>query len=160
MSRRLHRIHHDSIVPSYSHRLLPTPSSETAAQENGTSFFPLLDRVSEGAFSGAKTDKELYEQFLQVLQQDGHITHPEALSTFKLALSLRSAAPRIEAHYQYYNTAVEPSLPTNQDGCETWFLSGDKQYCDPAMATERGAVGVTLYVVTFPPSFQVMGRDI
>ncbi|MDB5910598.1 MAG: UDP-glucose:Glycoprotein Glucosyltransferase [Massilia sp.] len=50
-----------------------------------------------------------------MLREDGHITDPEALSTFKLALSMRSAAPRIEAHYQFYSTAVEKALPTDQE---------------------------------------------
>ncbi|OIW26373.1 glycosyltransferase family 24 protein [Coniochaeta ligniaria NRRL 30616] len=106
---------------------------ETAAQENETSYFPLLDRIAQGAFSSVKTDQELYEKFLEVLHEDGHITNPEALSTFKLALSMRSAAPRIEAHYQYYSTAVENALPTTgQEACLQWYLVDGKQYCEAA----------------------------
>jgi len=113
-------------------------SRETAAQENETSYFPLLDRIAQGAFASVKTDQELYEKFLQVLQEDGHITNPEALSTFKLALSMRSAAPRIEAHYQYYTTAVEKALPADQEGCAQWFLEDGKQYCE-ATSSEHSA---------------------
>jgi UDP-glucose:glycoprotein glucosyltransferase len=52
-----------------------------------------------------------------------------------LTLSIRNAAPRIEAHYQYYKTAVEPSL---KDGdCEAWMELGGKQYCDPKMDKEH-----------------------
>ncbi len=55
----------------------------------------------------------------------------ETLSTFKLALSMRSSAPRIEAHYQHYATAIEPALSAeNQDGCEHWWLYEGKQYCN------------------------------
>jgi UDP-glucose:glycoprotein glucosyltransferase len=57
----------------------------------------------------------------------------EALSTFKLALSMRTAAPRIEAHYQYYATVVEPLLSYDQDGCGQWFLADGQQYCSPAL---------------------------
>ncbi|KAB5526252.1 UDP-glucose:Glyco protein glucosyltransferase-domain-containing protein [Coniochaeta sp. 2T2.1] len=103
---------------------------ETAAQENESSYFPLLDRLSEGSFAAAKTDEDLYQRFLEVLQEDGHIANPEALSTFKLALSMRSAAPRIEAQYQYYTTAVEKTLPSGQVGCPNWFLVEGKQYCE------------------------------
>lgn len=64
----------------------------------------------------------------------------EALSTFKLALSMRSAAPRVEAHYQYYTTAVEPSLVSDQDGCGQWILYEGKQYCTPSLDTAHGNV--------------------
>ncbi|KAL7619949.1 killer toxin resistant protein [Parahypoxylon ruwenzoriense] len=107
---------------------------ETAAGENATSYFPLLDRIADGTFANAKTEKELYEKFLQVLKQDGHMGSPEALSTFKLALSMRSAAPRIEAHYQYYDTAVAPSLGEAKDGCPEWVLLSGKQYCSASLA--------------------------
>lgn len=113
---------------------------ETAAQENETSYFPLLDRIGQGSFAHAKTDRELYEKFLEVLKEDELITNPEALSTFKLALSLRSAVPRIEAHYQYYSTAVEPSLPEDQEGCQQWYLFDGKQYCGRITDVEKGAV--------------------
>ncbi|KAI1428978.1 UDP-glucose:glycoprotein glucosyltransferase [Xylaria sp. FL1777] len=107
---------------------------ETAAGENATSYFPLLDRIAEGAFVDSTTDKALYERFLDILHQDGHLTTPESLSTFKLALSMRAAAPRIEAHYQYYDTAVTPSLGEAEDNCEDWVLLNKKRYCSATLA--------------------------
>jgi UDP-glucose:glycoprotein glucosyltransferase len=46
---------------------------------------------------------------------------------------MRSAAPRIEAHYQYYATAVEPLLRSEErDNCDQWVLmDGKDQFCDP-----------------------------
>lgn len=146
---------------------------ETAAQENSTSYFPLLDRIAQGAFSSVKTDQELYQRFLEVLHEDGHITDPEALSTFKLALSMRSAAPRIEAHYQYYSTAVEKAIPEGQEDCTQWFLVDGKQYCEPTSSEHsadvkdssqhrtlpfdrvqgRGARNVILYADITSPTF-------
>ncbi|KAG6034980.1 hypothetical protein E4U19_005228 [Claviceps sp. Clav32 group G5] len=102
---------------------------ETAAGENTSSYFPILDRVASGYFSEASSDSDLYDQFLGVLRNDGHIKDPDALSTFNLALSLRSAAPRIEAHYQYYRTAIEPFV--EHRNCEVWVLFDRKQYCTP-----------------------------
>ncbi|XXH01202.1 Glycosyl phosphatidyl inositol protein transamidase complex subunit [Hypoxylon texense] len=113
---------------------------ETAAGENATSYFPLLDRIADGAFTNVKTDRDLYEKFLEVLKQDGHMKTPEALSTFKLALSMRSAAPRIEAHYQYYDTAVAPSLGEARDDCAEWVLLSGKQYCSASLAHVEGHV--------------------
>ncbi|KAI5460277.1 UDP-glucose:glycoprotein glucosyltransferase-domain-containing protein [Mariannaea sp. PMI_226] len=107
---------------------------ETAASENTTSYFPLLDKIASGHFTSASTDEDLYTKFVQLLQQDGHITNPEDLSTFNVALSLRSAAPRIEAHYQYYTTAIEPALASDQLDCSEWIMLKGKQYCSPDMA--------------------------
>lgn len=114
---------------------------ETAAEENSTSYFLILDRVADGYFAKATTDKQLYEQFIQVLQDDGHISDPDILATYKLALSLRSSAPRIEAHYQYYHTAVEPSLKEEQDStCPVWVASNGKQYCSPDLGLSHGDI--------------------
>ncbi|KAF5677305.1 KRE5-killer toxin-resistance protein [Fusarium heterosporum] len=112
---------------------------ETAAGENSTCYFPLLDKIASGHFRSATSDAELYNQFLVVLQQDNHITTPEALSTFNLALSLHAAAPRIEAHYQYYVTAVDPSPKADSaDDCPSWALVDNKKYCSPSLDTVAG----------------------
>jgi len=113
---------------------------ETAAEENATAYFPLLDRIAEGHFDRATTDKELHEAFLQTLQDDGHIQQDsETLSSFELALALHSTAPRIEAHYQYYHTAVEKALASDtQDGCESWVHFNGKQFCSPDLKSEDG----------------------
>ncbi|KAL2151611.1 hypothetical protein VTH82DRAFT_6709 [Thermothelomyces myriococcoides] len=112
---------------------------ETAASENATTYFALLDRIAQGQFLEATTDKALYEKFIEVLREDGHMD-AETLSTFKLGLSMRTAAPRVEAHYQFYATAVEPSLPDNQDECGQWFLVAGKQYCSPSLDDAHGDV--------------------
>ncbi|KAK7532863.1 UDP-glucose:glycoprotein glucosyltransferase-like protein [Phyllosticta citribraziliensis] len=114
---------------------------ETAAEENATSYFPLLDRIADGYFDDKATENELYDAFLKLLQNDGHITDPAALSSFQFALSIHSAAPRIEAHYQFYNTSVEPSLQAAQgQDCEVWALQNGRQFCSSDLAQEHGAV--------------------
>ena len=60
-------------------------------------------------FDNASTEQELYTKFRTLLQQDGHLTQKEDLSSFDFALSIHSTAPRIEAHYQFYNTSISPS---------------------------------------------------
>ncbi|KAI9872733.1 MAG: hypothetical protein M1830_001244 [Pleopsidium flavum] len=115
---------------------------ETAAEENSTCYFPLLDRIAEGYFGEATTDHELYTHFLRLLQDDGHITDTESLSTFQFALSIHSAAPRIQAHYQYYNTSVEPSLVAAEfTACPVWVHFDGKKYCSPEL--ERAQQDVT-----------------
>ncbi|KAH9837462.1 glycosyltransferase family 24 protein [Teratosphaeria destructans] len=115
---------------------------ETAAEENATAYFPLLDRISDGYFDSAKTQEELYTKFREVLQQDGHLSQPEALASFDFAMSIHSAAPRIEAHFQYYKTVAERTLGVSGDGedCETWVYvpyNGEK-YCSPDVAAPKG----------------------
>ncbi|KAK0757581.1 hypothetical protein N5P37_009595 [Trichoderma harzianum] len=104
---------------------------ETAAAENSSAYFPLLDRIAAGSFATASTDAALYSEVLNDLQQEGSISSSEALSTFKLALSLRSAAPRIEAHYQHYTTAVAPAVDDSE--CVNWVLLEGNQYCTPEL---------------------------
>ncbi|CAK7198695.1 killer toxin resistant protein [Sporothrix eucalyptigena] len=112
---------------------------ETAAQENAASYFSILDRIADGYFADAATDRDLYEKFLVLLEEDGLI-RGESLSTFKLALSLRSAAPRVEAHFQFYNTAVEGSVGGDQTACEQWILYEGAQYCSPSLSKVHGQV--------------------
>lgn len=80
--------------------------------------------------------------------------NPEALSTFKLALSLRSAAPRIEAHYQYYDTAVEPGLGDPKEGCDDWVLlkgsKGSSRHCSASLAHADATVPADAYVFLDP----------
>jgi UDP-glucose:glycoprotein glucosyltransferase len=95
----------------------------------------LLDRIADGYFDQHQTDRDLYTSFRKLLQDDGHLSRAEDLSSFDLALSMHSAAPRLEAQYQYYNTAVEPALG-QEDGsasCESWIhvpWSGQR-FCSP-----------------------------
>lgn len=66
---------------------------------------------------------------------------PETLSSYQFALSMRSSAPRIEAHYQYYHTAAEPSLKAEQDAsCPVWVLFNGNQYCSPSLDESYGEV--------------------
>jgi UDP-glucose:glycoprotein glucosyltransferase len=114
---------------------------ETAANEDPAVYFPLLDRVAEGAFAAASTDKELYDSFLATLAQDGHLTEPAVLSSFKLALALRTAAPRIEAHYQYYDTAVYPLKGVKENECGIWVARGQYRYCDEGLSDKTPLAG-------------------
>jgi UDP-glucose:glycoprotein glucosyltransferase len=80
----------------------------------------------------------------------------EDLSLFDYALSIHSAAPRVEAHYQYYNTSIVPSIPHNAaDECESWVyvpFSGER-YCSPELeesaAQQMGKAGTVLHHLPF-----------
>ncbi|KAI4761782.1 UDP-glucose,glycoprotein glucosyltransferase [Aureobasidium sp. EXF-3400] len=109
---------------------------ETAADENATAYFPLLDRIAEGHFDHVSTDRDLYNLFKKTLQEEGHLAKAEDISSFEYALSIHAAAPRIEAHYQFYNTTVEPTLKNRLDlNCETWLHFNGQQYCDADLSS-------------------------
>lgn len=68
----------------------------------------------------------------------------QSLSSYQLALSLHSAAPRIEAHYQYYHTAVEPFVKEKEaTSCPSWVLLNGVQYCSPSFELQHGATTIT-----------------
>jgi UDP-glucose:glycoprotein glucosyltransferase len=91
-----------------------------------------------------------------LLQHDGHLTQAEDLSSFDFALSLHSTAPRIEAHYQYFDTSIRPSIGKDgQDECESWLyvpFSGQR-YCSPGLDSESaqpfGSAGESLHDLPF-----------
>ncbi|EME42212.1 glycosyltransferase family 24 protein [Dothistroma septosporum NZE10] len=128
---------------------------ETAAEENATSYFPLLDHIADGYFDLAKTDQELYERFRLLLKEQGHLKD-EDLSSFDYALSIHSAAPRIEAHYQYYNTSIHPLVTGHEAiNCDSWVHVpfSAQSYCSPELdqATARpfGKAGDELHELPF-----------
>lgn len=107
--------------------------SETAAEENPSSYWPLIDKIAEGAFAqlATKTDESLYNEFLRIANEAGFLRRPEERSSFDLALSIHSASPRIEAHYHHYVNNQEPRMgsmyyPT----CAVWMQWASKQYCE------------------------------
>jgi UDP-glucose:glycoprotein glucosyltransferase len=76
------------------------------------------------------TEKEYYENIRRLLH-DEFLVELVTLSSFELGLALRTAAPKIEAYYQFYNTSVVPSLETYYELCETWIHWRGEQICSP-----------------------------
>lgn len=114
---------------------------ETAGDENHTSYFPLLDRIADGHFAAATSEHDLYERFVKVLQEDGHLPDKQSLSAYQLALSLHSAAPRAESHYQYYETAIAPGTGVALDAsCPVWAFLHGQRYCSPTLEESSGQV--------------------
>ncbi|KAI5289365.1 hypothetical protein KEM54_003997 [Ascosphaera aggregata] len=125
---------------------------ETAARENESCYFPLLDSIANGRLSEAADDQELYNLFTQLLQDDNHISSKTTLSLFNFSLSLHSTAPRIEAQYQFYNTSVEPTVVAAQDAaCPVWAHHKGKQYCSPTLdrAQQDGPATETMEFLPF-----------
>ncbi|KAF1985410.1 glycosyltransferase family 24 protein [Aulographum hederae CBS 113979] len=133
---------------------------ETAAEENATAYYPLLDRVAEGYFDGDTTDQKLYTHFTELLKSDGHVTNPDVLDSFKFALSIHSTAPRIEAQYQFYNTSVEARLAQSQDTkCENLLEYSGAYHCSPDVEIGAGKEKGILEATPLLPFDRVLGDD-
>ncbi|KAJ3497246.1 hypothetical protein NLG97_g2045 [Lecanicillium saksenae] len=127
---------------------------ETATAENSSAYFPLLDQIASGRFAKLSTDAALYDEFINVVKDEGHIRSPEALATFNLGLSLRSSTPRVEAHYQYYDTAI--SSDDIDASCEAWVLLDGNQYCTSQLDTSVKA-GLSYMKISALPFDRIIG---
>lgn len=103
---------------------------ETAAVENSSIFWPLLDSLTQPELTKYDVAKEYYEKALQILRND-YMTDPVVMGSFELGLSLHTAAPKIEAYYQFYETNVVPSLTEHDESCQSWVYWQGKQICTP-----------------------------
>jgi UDP-glucose:glycoprotein glucosyltransferase len=90
-----------------------------------------LDSLSNPELGKISTEKEYYEKALEILRAE-FLTDPVTLGSFELGLSLHTAAPKIEAYYQFYNTSIVPSLSGKyKEECETWVFWRGEQICSP-----------------------------
>lgn len=75
----------------------------------------------------------MYTQLLDVIQQNNYV-QPDLIDITKLALALRSTAPKVEAYYHYYSNVVVPRMNSSvkssfDDHCESWVEFDGQQYC-------------------------------
>ncbi|WVN85210.1 uncharacterized protein L203_100355 [Cryptococcus depauperatus CBS 7841] len=102
---------------------------ETVYDEEPQSYFPLLNLIS--SLPTNSTPEAIFTSTLDLIQAYSLLPSPASLSTFHLALSLHSTAPRIEAGYNWYETSVrrnEASLGV--EGCQGWVEWRGKGFCD------------------------------
>jgi UDP-glucose:glycoprotein glucosyltransferase len=124
-------------------------SRETAVVENSSIFWSLLDSLSQPELAKYDHAKEYYEKSLRILQNE-YMTDPVVLGSFELGLSLHTAAPKIEAYYQFYETSVVPSLTEYDESCQSWVHWRGKQICrtKDLEVTLRQSTGEQRYVET------------
>lgn len=97
--------------------------------EYPSSYFQLLHLLS--SLPPDSTDESILSSTLDLIQAYSLLPSPSSLSTFHLALSLHSTAPRIEAQYNWYNSAVKgQENKLGVEGCEGWVEWRGKGFCD------------------------------
>lgn len=129
-----------SYRPRAGRKSFEANSSETAYDESASSYFPLLRLITSHIVGLRKTPESQYEHALQLMGTH-HICSGDE-STFNLALSLHTTAPRIEAAFAQYAKLDEAALGVAD--CQAWVEFQGKAYCDAEKlraAVERGIDG-------------------
>lgn len=67
-----------------------------------------------------------YEEALEIAKK---YLDPEQIDILKLQLTTHLAAPIIEAHHQYYNQIIVPTITNYDASCEVWAQIGSIQAC-------------------------------
>ncbi|CAG8523322.1 6133_t:CDS:10, partial [Paraglomus occultum] len=108
---------------------------ETVSRENSSAYLPLINEIIRSDIHdfGPRTEHaKIYYDVFDIITSKQFLSDPSAKSVFELSLSLSTAAPTIQAYYQYYETAVLPALADNDTfnpNCKVWADWYGKQAC-------------------------------
>ncbi|TBU43432.1 glycosyltransferase family 24 protein [Dichomitus squalens] len=112
-------------------------SLEAVAIEDPSSFFPVLDAVTDPSVFPLPADKSspehAHKHVFDVALALDHLAAPGAYVAAEMHLALHSASPKLEAFYQYYNDHHAPRKETsgkNDDECGSWVDWYGEVVCD------------------------------
>jgi UDP-glucose:glycoprotein glucosyltransferase len=117
---------------------LPAPASsftannpliirETLYDENPSSYFPFLNLLVDH-LSGQTSDQATIETALDIISSHQLLPTQLSVSTYKLALGLHTAVPRIEAAYGWYESTINETSYGVEE-CGTWVEWRGKGFC-------------------------------
>lgn len=98
--------------------------------ENSSAYFPFLSDLVELA-PNVKNTQHMYTELLNIIQQK-HYLKPDLMDITKLALAMRSTAPKVEAYHHYYSNVVVPRMNNTakfDEQCESWVEFDGQQFC-------------------------------
>lgn len=110
---------------------------ETAALEDPSLFFPLLDLlVHPGSFEYpliTEPPENIYKYALDAIKESNLLSGDGVLSSFEKSLALRAASPRLEAFHSYYTQRYGDPTPTRQQdpNCVAWVDWYGQRICRP-----------------------------
>ncbi|RKO84504.1 hypothetical protein BDK51DRAFT_48953 [Blyttiomyces helicus] len=101
---------------------------EHVSQEKSTDIFSILTHLIPTPLLATLPASEAYPALLSALSSPPSasarfLPHPASTALLKLSLAIHATAPRIQTHYQFYETAVLPAFvgtPGFEEGCEAW----------------------------------------
>jgi UDP-glucose:glycoprotein glucosyltransferase len=98
---------------------------EVITKEKPIAYYGLIPELTD--IDRSSPLQQQYEEALALAAK--YLDGPEELDIVKLNLAMHSAAPIIEAHHQYYNQTVVPSINNYDPSCEVWAQVGSYQAC-------------------------------
>ena len=102
---------------------------ETVYDESPAAYFPFLRLLTAHIpSSDASTPRETLETALDLLSSHDLLSKPSSLSTLNYALGSHTAAPRIEAFYNWYEGSIDESA-VGVEGCGSWVEWKGKGFC-------------------------------
>lgn len=104
--------------------------SETAYAEDPSSYLPLLNLFTThlSSWPADATPEALLEASVDLITSHELLAGPGSLATFKQALALHTATPKIEAFFKYYETAVD-ERSFGVEGCGSWVEWRGRGFC-------------------------------
>jgi UDP-glucose:glycoprotein glucosyltransferase len=104
--------------------------SETAHAEDPASFFPLLNLFTThlSSWPADATPEALLAASIDLITSHDQLAGPGSLATFKQALALHTATPKIEAFFKYYETGVD-ERSYGVEACGSWVEWRGRGFC-------------------------------
>ncbi|KAH8556358.1 UDP-glucose:glycoprotein glucosyltransferase-domain-containing protein [Umbelopsis sp. PMI_123] len=107
---------------------------EHVSAENSSAYFPFLSDLVE-LVPNVTSTQYMYTELLSIIQQK-HYIQPDLIDITKLALAMRSTAPKVEAYHHYYSNVVVPRMNTTtkmpfDENCDSWVEFDGQQFCSP-----------------------------
>jgi UDP-glucose:glycoprotein glucosyltransferase len=109
---------------------------ESIANEDPALYFPMLTALStECPTLTHQTPEQQLDSILELIRETPELLqgHPKwDLSSFQASIAMHATTPKIQAYYQYYDTAINQTDAGSTTGqlCESWVEWRGKGFCD------------------------------
>ncbi len=109
---------------------------ESCYIDNPASYFPILFDLSHhvSRIEAARNSKEMFEEVIDIMLAANTTIQGSSLdiTSVKSSVAMHVSAPKLEAYYQYYRTAVNVTMAGKGVGqiCEDWVEWRGKGFCD------------------------------
>jgi UDP-glucose:glycoprotein glucosyltransferase len=109
---------------------------ESIANEDPALYFPMLTALStECPTLTHQTPEQQLDSILELIRETPELLqgHPKwDLSSFQASIAMHATTPKIQAYYQYYDTAIDQTDAGSTTGqlCESWVEWRGKGFCD------------------------------
>lgn len=121
----------DRLIADRAHRPRMQFHSEYVAAENASAFFPMLEAAASNPLP---TDpQQLAKKVVSMIEERGFLSSGAPRTLYRMALSLHTDAPAVQAYYHLYETTVVPTFKQGKKefkaDCPFWVDWRNEQHC-------------------------------